>query len=258
MEKVRGFPQYTVEPFKYYTTAWGVYETYVPGSREVEAYLLCYKGKCISLHFMDNGDAIIDSGEDSDIEYVIDGLLNSIELTEHEIEGLSKLFMVDKDDIEDIIYTNWLKSKINGKRVAIIRGIVYVLYDGIIPIGNVSRGLIRKLGGKIVESPVSEIVEYINTKIKPDFYVTGRGGVIFCNREKHRCLCFPLEEIMDLITRRMKLPKYTSPRWMKRGRNWVIWVKGEKYVSQCPPRREGSKRKEEEEEEVLHLEYITR
>lgn len=256
METVKNYPQYSVEPVIYYTASWGLYNNYVPGSKEVRAYLLCYRGKCVSLHVFDDGKLIVDAEDDNDIIYVIDGLLNSVELNEHEIEALSHFFMVDKDEIEDIIYTNWLKSKVNDKKIAIIRGTAYILYDGIIPIGTVNKSLIRKLGGRIVESPVTEIMDYINRKINPDFYVSGRGGVIFCNKGKHKCLCFPVEEVMDILTRRMNIPKLQSPLWMKRGRSWTIWVEGERYVSQCPPRRERSKK--EEEEEVIHLEYITR
>jgi hypothetical protein len=252
--KIRNYPQYLVEPFRYYSSPLFYSTGYRTGFTEVEAYLLCYKGKCIAMHLI-GSEMIIDAENEEDIAYVIDSLLKSPSLTEHEILGLSKFFMVDKSVIEEIMYNNWLRSKIEGKRVAILRNTAYVLYDGIYPLGETDRHTIAKMGGIIVKSPVTEIIRYIRSKITPDFYVTGRGGVIFCNIEEKRCLCFPVEDIIDLLTRKMEIKKENAERWMRKGRAWYIWIKGDRYVSPCPPRREP---KEGGEEETLYLEYITR
>jgi len=258
LKRLKQYHQYLVEPYRYYASSMSTYSYYHPGSVGVVAYILCFRGRCIALHFVrnDNDNLIIDAESPEDIKYVIDNLLKSPELSEHEIEALARFFYVSKDDIESIMYINWIGNMINGKRAAIVRNITYILSDGIYALGEADYSTIRKLGGIIVDSPVSEMSSYIRRKINPDFFSLGRGGVLFCNSKQKTCLCFPVEEVIDILAKKMALKEEIAERWMKKGNSWLAWFKGEKYVSQCPPRRKYKGK--EEREEALYLEYITR
>lgn len=253
LKRISEYPQYRVEPFRYFSTPISYYLYYKKGAITVDAYLLCHKGRCIALHKIKN-EMIIDAEDEEDIDVVINGLLNSIELTEHEINALSEFFITSKEDIEEIIYYNWLKSKIYGNRIAIIRNMVYVINNDIYALGEIDANLVKEMGGIIVNSPVTEIVSYIKRRISPDFYTVGKGGIIFCNSTNIKCACFPLREVIDVITRKLKITNKNVDRWIKNGRFWYLWVGGKKYESNCPPKRENK----ENREETIHFEYITR
>jgi len=255
MKGLRGYPQYSVEPYRYCATPSGASDLCPPGSVEVEAYLLCHGGACVAIHFVGGGDelAVVDAESPEDVERVVFGLLGSDGLSEHEVEALARFFFAGKDDVRRRIYLNRLRRAVEGRRVAVIRGVAYVLDGGIRVAGEAEPELVRELGGVLVGSPVSEVASLIMREAEPDFYAPGRGGVLFCNRRRKRCLCYPVEGIIDLITRDARLELREPERWARRGRRWLVWFGGERYESGCPPRRRGGGG---EGEEALHLERV--
>jgi len=254
VQEVAGYPQFSVEPYRY-CAAPAQEPAYCPGSAEVEAYLLCSGGRCIALHFIggDDGNLVIDAESPEDVERVLDGLLKSPGMTEHEAEALARLFFVGKDDVRRAAYVNWLEGAVRGRRVAVIRGRAYVLDGGVRAVGEADPALIRELGGVLVRSPASELASTILREARPDFYALGRGAVLFCNARR-RCLCYPVAEVVDVIARKLSLEERTPERWARRGRRWHVWFGGARYASECPPRRRGGG--EGEEEEALRLERV--
>jgi len=254
LKALRDYPQYSVEPYRYCASPSGTSSSCQPGSVEVEAYLLCHGGACVALHFMGGGDdlVVVDAESPEDVERVVFGLLESDALSEHEVEALARFLFAGKDDVRRRIYLNRLRRMVGGRRVAVIRGVAYVLDGGIRVAGEADAELVRELGGVVVDSPVSEVASVILREAEPDFYALGRGGVLFCNSRRRRCLCYPVEGIVDLITRYVPLELREPERWTRRGRGWLAWFGGERYVSECPPRRRGRGG----EEEALHLERV--
>jgi len=248
LQEVGGYPQFSVEPYRYCASP-SQEQDYCPGSAEVEAYLLCSGGVCVALHFIggDDGNLVIDAGSPEDVDRVLGGLLSSPSLTEHEAEALARLFFVGKDDVRRAAYVNWLGGVVRGRRVAVIRGYAYVLDGGVRAVGEADPALIRELGGVLVRSPASELASIILREAKPDFYALGRGAVLFCNAGR-RCLCYPVAEVVDVVARKLSLEERTPERWARRGRRWLVWFGGVRYVSECPPRRRGGGGAGEEEE----------
>lgn len=205
-ESASSFDSYYSYPIVYYADGSGnISDSPIPGGVRVESYCINIGDAKIVVHSLGEESVSIVESVGGDVAESIDKLVSMLEsgavsFNNHEIKGISVLFMVDPEDVIKIIKYGALRRRLEDRYVALVGGAVYVFTrNPSVVLERIDDELAVEVAREhsiISRAPVKDIREHIKSFLSETAVVFYTGDAsLWCDSNT----CFPTRLPSNLV-----------------------------------------------------------